>query len=63
MDSLRQQVARARRRLWLQLFLGRLAWCWLAALAAATVAVALPKLIALPALPAWWTLAWTGGSL
>lgn len=44
MDHLHKQVRRARRRLILQSFMGRLFWCWFAALALAVVAISAGKL-------------------
>ena len=43
MDHLHKQVRRARRRLILQSFVGRLFWCWFAALALAAVAIGVAK--------------------
>jgi hypothetical protein len=63
MDQLRQQVARARRRLVLEQFLGRLTWCLLAALTLAAVAVAVPRLVATNGLPANWDMIWLLGAL
>lgn len=58
MDQLRQQVARARRRLILEQFLGRLVWCLLAALTLATLGIAAPRIIAIENLPANWDMMW-----
>lgn len=58
MDQLRQQVARARRRLVLEQFLGRLAWCLLGALMVAVVAIAVPRIFVIAGLPAYWDSAW-----
>ncbi len=63
MDQLRQQVARARRRLVLEQFLGRLVWCLLGALTLATIAIAVPRLVAIDNLPGNWDLAWLFGTL
>jgi len=63
MDQLRQQVARARRRLVLEQLVGRLAWCLLAGLSLAAVAVALPRLVTIEGLPAKWDMAWLLGAL
>jgi tetratricopeptide (TPR) repeat protein len=63
MDQLRQQVARARRRLVLEQFLGRLIWCLLGALMLATVAIALPRVIAIENLSSDWDMAWLAGAL
>lgn len=63
MDQLHQQVARARRRLVLEQFAGRLARCAFAALLVAMVAVAVPRVIAIEGLPAGWDLAWLAGSV
>jgi hypothetical protein len=56
MDQILAQVSRARRRLWLELFLNRLLLCWLATLGSALIAIAVPKLIAIESLPANWSL-------
>ncbi len=45
MDQLRKQVARARRRLIIEQFLGRLIWCLLGALSLAAIAIAAPRVI------------------
>jgi hypothetical protein len=63
MDQIRKQVARARRRLWLELFLSRLVKCWFTTLLVAAVAIAIPKLVAVENLPAQWNAWWLGGSL
>ncbi|WP_428308370.1 hypothetical protein [Lacipirellula sp.] len=62
MDQIRQQVARARRRLWLELFLNRLVHCWFVALIVAAVAIAVPKFVAVENLPANWTAWWLGAA-
>ena len=63
MDQIRLQVDRARRRLWIELFLGRLVKCWFAALAVAVIAVAVPKIVAIENLPAAWSIAWLIGAV
>jgi hypothetical protein len=63
MDQIRLQVDRARRRLWIELFLGRLVKCWFAALAVAAIAVAVPKIVAIENLPAAWATAWLIGAV
>ena len=63
MDQLRQQVARARRRLVLEQFLGRLVWCLLGTLTFAAIGVAVPRIIAIEILWANWDLAWLVGAL
>src|SRR5262245_20943203 len=63
MDQIRKQVDRARRRLWLELFLGRLVKCWFFALLAAVIAIAVPKLVTIEHLPAQWAAWWLGGSV
>jgi hypothetical protein len=55
--QIRKQVDRARRRLWLELFLGRLTTCLFIALAAAAIAIAVPKLFIIENLPQQWA-AW-----
>ena len=54
MDQLHEQVARARRRLVLEQFLTHAVWCIFVALMIATVAIALPRLIAIHSLPSRW---------
>jgi hypothetical protein len=63
MDQLRQQVARARRRLVLEQFLGRLVWCLLGALSLAAIGIAAPRIVTIQNLPADWDMAWLGGAL
>lgn len=63
MDQLHQQVARARRRLITEQFVGRLVWCVLAALVVAAIAVAVPRVIAIAGLPEHWDASWIIGSL
>lgn len=63
MDQLHQQVARARRRLITEQFLGRLVSCVLAALVVAAIAVAVPRVIAIAELPEHWDAGWIIGSL
>jgi hypothetical protein len=63
MDQILAQVSRARRRLWLELFLNRLFACLFVGLAAAVVAIAVPKLFAIPHLPANWTILCGVGSI
>jgi len=63
MDQLRKQIARARRRLVIEQFLGRLVSCLLAALIVAAVAIAVPRVIAIEQLPAQWDSGWLIGGL
>jgi hypothetical protein len=63
MDQLRKQVARARRRLIIEQFLGRLVSCVLSALIVAAIAVAVPRVVAIENLPERWDMAWLIGSL
>ncbi|HEX3599128.1 MAG TPA: hypothetical protein VHU84_03240 [Lacipirellulaceae bacterium] len=63
MDQLQKQVARARRRLIAEQFLGRLVWSLLAALVVAAIAVAVPRIVAINGLPERWDLGWIVGSL
>lgn len=58
MDPIQQRVDAAHRRLLVRQWAGRLVVWLTAALAVAAVAIALPKLFALPALPDWWGAAW-----
>jgi hypothetical protein len=55
METLRQQVALARRRLVAEQFLERLIWCWFVLLMVALVGVAIPKLVVVSGLPAGWS--------
>ncbi|MEX0642214.1 MAG: hypothetical protein WD468_05910 [Pirellulales bacterium] len=61
MDQLREQVARARRRLVLEQFIGRLVWCLMAALTVAAIGIAAPRVVVIHDLPANWDLAWLLG--
>ena len=63
MDQIRKQVARARRRLWVELFVNRLIRCWFVTLLVAAVAIAIPRLIAIENLPEPWTAWWMGGAI
>jgi len=63
MNELREQVARARRRLVWEQFLARCVWCLFAALVAAAVAIAVPRVIAIAGLPARWDSIWLLGGL
>lgn len=63
MDQIHKQVARARRRLWLELFLNRLIRCWFVTLLAAAAAIAIPRLVTIENLPAQWTAWWLGGGV
>jgi hypothetical protein len=53
METLRRQVRRAHRRLLLQSFTGKLAWCWFVALLLATLAIAAGKFWPLADEQAW----------
>lgn len=62
MDTLHKQIRRAQRRLTLEAFVGRLAWCWFVTLSLAALAIGAIKL--------WpfvdeqiWNLSWAGGAL
>ncbi len=61
--SIRKQVARARRRLWVELFLNRLIRCWFVTLLIATAAIAVPKVVSIQNLAPDWTAWWMGGAL
>jgi tetratricopeptide (TPR) repeat protein len=63
MDQLQQQVARARRRLVLEQFLGRLVWCLLATFTLATFAIAAPRVTPIENLPLNWDMIWLVGAL
>src|SRR5262245_61174859 len=63
MDQLREQVARARRRLVLEQFMRRLVWCLLAALTLAAIGVAVPRMTVIHDLPANWDIIWFVGGI
>lgn len=63
MDQLRQQVARARRRLVLEQFSGRLVWCLVGALTLAAIAVAVPRIVIVENLLPSWDTAWLIGAI
>ncbi|MEO2046543.1 MAG: hypothetical protein ABGX16_08205 [Pirellulales bacterium] len=63
MNQILLQVARARRKLQLELFLQHLVYCWTIGLVVAGVAIGLPKLILIAQLPTDWTGWWILGSL
>ncbi|MGD9637341.1 MAG: hypothetical protein AB7G28_17550 [Pirellulales bacterium] len=62
MHELRHQIARAQRCLILEQFLARSVWCLSAALAAALVAIAAPRVVAIADLPANWDAIWFLGA-
>ena len=62
MEKLRQQVARAQRRLILGQFFAALAWCWTAALVVAAIGLAVAKLFPLNVDGRIWAVAWIGGA-
>jgi septal ring factor EnvC (AmiA/AmiB activator) len=63
MDTLRKQIARVRRRLVLQQFLGVLAWAWFATLLAAATAIFVQKQW-LSEVDGWrWAGYWLGGAV
>ena len=61
MDQLRKQVARARRRLIIEQFLGRLIWCLLGTLTLTAIALAAPRVAIIASLPESWDLGWLIG--
>lgn len=61
MDQVRKQVARARRRLIIEQFLGRLIWCLLGALTLAAIAIAAPRVAVIKSLPTNWDRIWSIG--
>ena len=63
METLRKQVARARRRLILGQFFAALAWCLTVALAVAAVALVVPKVVPLNIDGRIWIAAWIGGAV
>jgi hypothetical protein len=63
MDEMYRQIARARRRLVFEQFLGRCVWCLFAALAVAAVAIAVPRFVAFADLPQNWDASWLIGSV
>jgi hypothetical protein len=62
MDQIRKQVDRARRRLWLELFLSRLIKCCFVTLLVAVIAIAVPRLVAIENLAPQWDAWWLGGA-
>jgi chemotaxis protein histidine kinase CheA len=62
MDQLRKQVARARRRLIIEQFLGRLIWSTLVALTLAAIAIAAPRIFVIPGLHENWDSIWLIGA-
>ncbi len=63
MDELRKQVLRAHRRLSCQRFLTVLSWSLFSTLLVAAVAIAVPKLWALPLDVEWWNIGWLTGAI
>ena len=64
MDNLLEQVGRARRRMMRNDFLAYLVWALFACLTVAVIAIAVPKVIALPDLPTRWAEGWLiGGTI
>src|SRR5262245_5589376 len=61
MDQLRKQVARARRRLIFEQFVGRLISCLVATLTLAALAIAAPRVAVISGLPESWDLLWLAG--
>jgi len=62
MDQLEKQVARARRRLVCEQFAHRLIGCLFFSFFAATVAIALPKVLVIEPLPTFWAPGWLAGA-
>ena len=62
MDRVRRQVDVARRRLWIQRFVGALFWCWFAAFSAAAVAIAAERLLPLEVDGKFWAVGWLIGA-
>lgn len=62
MTLIEKTVAAARWRLLVRQWAGRLAKCLTAGFCLAFVAILVPKLFAIPELPAWWNAAWLGGA-
>ena len=58
MNELREQIARAQRRLVLEQFLARSVWCLFAALAVAAVAIAVPRVVSIENVPERWDAIW-----
>ncbi len=58
MNELREQIARARRRLVLEQFLVRSVWCLFASFFVAVVAIALPRMVSIADLPERWDQLW-----
>lgn len=62
MDQILREVARARRRLWMELFLKRLVRCWTVAFLAAAAVLAVPKIVAIEQVPLPWDMGWLLGA-
>lgn len=62
MNELREQVARARRRLVLEQFLARCVGCLFVALVVAAVAIAVPRIFSLSGLSERWDAIWFSGA-
>ncbi|TWT88967.1 Chromosome partition protein Smc [Pseudobythopirellula maris] len=62
-EILLAQVDRVRGRMTAERFVQRLGRCLAGGLAVALAAVATPKIVALPGLPTWWSLAWLGAGV
>jgi hypothetical protein len=63
MDKLQRQIARARRRLNVQHFLGVLPWCWFCTLLAAAIAIGIEKTIWPEIDISRWAAYWIGGGV
>lgn len=62
METIQQRIDAARGRLILRQWAGRLAGCLLISFTLAAVAILAPKVLVLPTLPPWWTVAWLSGA-
>jgi hypothetical protein len=63
MNELREQIARARRRLVLEQFSARSVWCLFAALVVAAVAIAVPRIVSIANLPEQWDAIWFAAAI
>ncbi len=63
MNELREQIARARRRLVLEQFSARSVWCLFAALVVAAVAIAVPRFVSIANLPQQWDAIWFAAAI
>jgi hypothetical protein len=63
MDQLKKQVAKARRRMTVQRFLGALGWCWFVTLLAAAIAIGIQKWLLVSVEGTRWATWWIAGAV